>query len=378
MANYEFDKITYENDYYYPRDTRCFLVRGTQNGVTNNWTGKLPDGMFDYPTSIDETFSIDFYLPYNSNNKGVTLNLSNKGAKKVYLCNSNTQVTNEFIAGSVVRMTYIPTLDNRAGAWKLSTTYSEPAKIYDAGTALTLNGNTFNHNDYMSDEGTIGRTQNTSGAIVEIPYLNYNKQGHITGKGVRTHTVTYPSITVKQDGLEGFIATHFAICSTQSNIAEKSATLFTGTPSLEEGLRVTVKFTNTNTANNPSFNLNGLGAKPIYLNGERITSSPGNSILSGTVELVYDGTQWQLVGNNTLNYGVVLVSKSNISSLPVTIADSHLTTRHLVVKSQLSNPSAQKDDWTISTSNGSLEILGTIEGVTDIILYLALGAEQYP
>lgn len=297
MANYEFDKINYENDYYYPRDTRCFLVKGTQNSVTNMWTGVLPNGMSNYPTSIEEAFSIDYYLPYDSNNKGVTLNLSNKGAKKVYLNNSNEQVTNQFLAGSVVRMTYIPTLDNMAGAWKMSTYYVDPMKEYYAGTALSLQNYTFNHNDYMDSDGTIGTRQSTSGGIIDIPYVSYNKQGHVVGGGIRTHTVTYPSVQHKQDGVDGNIVTHYAECSTPRNIADKVATILYGRPYLEEGLRVAIKFTEANTASNPSLNLNGLGAKPIYLNGSKIIDFPNILALHNVVELIYDGSIWHIVGD---------------------------------------------------------------------------------
>jgi hypothetical protein len=63
-------------------------------------------------------------------------------------------------------------------------------KTYSAGTGLSLDGNTFNHDDYVTSEGTAGTSNATSGNTIAIPYVTYNKQGHITGSGTHTHTIT--------------------------------------------------------------------------------------------------------------------------------------------------------------------------------------------
>ena len=72
--------------------------------------------------------------------------------------------------------------------------------------------------------------------------------------------------------------------------------------------------------------------------------------------------------------GTVVVSTSSVSSLPVTISDADILADHVCVKAELSNPSAQTADWTVTTSAGSAVISGTsaIRGTTDITLYLAL------
>ena len=70
--------------------------------------------------------------------------------------------------------------------------------------------------------------------------------------------------------------------------------------------------------------------------------------------------------------GVVEVSTSSVSSLPVTISDASILADHVCIKSVLSNPSAQTADWTVTTSAGSAVISGSISGTTDITLYLAL------
>jgi hypothetical protein len=74
------------------------------------------------------------------------------------------------------------------------------------------------------------------------------------------------------------------------------------------------------------------------------------------------------------NIGVVEITQSSVSSLPITISDSRILAKHKVVNSVLSNPSAQTGDWTVTTSAGSLTISGSISGTTDITLDLSLKA----
>lgn len=66
------------------------------------------------------------------------------------------------------------------------------------------------------------------------------------------------------------------------------------------------------------------------------------------------------------------VYKSSVSSLPTTISSSAITEHMDCIHSVLSNPSAQTGDWTVTTSNGSLTISGSINGTTNITLYLAV------
>lgn len=68
---------------------------------------------------------------------------------------------------------------------------------------------------------------------------------------------------------------------------------------------------------------------------------------------------------------VLKVSKSSVSSLLTIITNSAITSDMEVINCVLSNPSAQTGDWTVTTSNGSLTISGSISGTTNITLYLA-------
>lgn len=81
----------------------------------------------------------------------------------------------------------------------------------------------------------------------------------------------------------------YATCSTAAGTAAKVATLAAGSISLTEGVTVSVTFSNTNTAANPTLNVNGTGAKAIRTNG--LASCYW---MAGTaVTFTYDGTYWQ-------------------------------------------------------------------------------------
>ena len=86
-----------------------------------------------------------------------------------------------------------------------------------------------------------------------------------------------------------------------------------------------VKFTNANTASTPTLNVNSKGAKNIFHNGAQITTGVNKALLAGTVEFVYDGTQWQLVGNyiNT-TYTIPTAAANNTTN--ISIADHDTTT----------------------------------------------------
>ena len=138
---------------------------------------------------------------------------------------------------------------------------------------------------------------------------------------------------------------------------------------LKTGETIAVKFTNTNTAAAPTLNVNGTGAVAIKAASGGTESLAGLWRAGETVLFTYDGTNWLV--DSSSRAGVIVVSKSSVSSLSTTITDANITSKHVVVASTLSNPSAQTGDWTVTTSNGSLSIAGSISGTTDITLVLA-------
>ena len=159
----------------------------------------------------------------------------------------------------------------------------------------------------------------------------------------------------------------YGTCSTSYSTTAKVVTC--AGFELKTGETIAVKFTNKNNATAPTLNVNGTGAIAIK------TVSGGTESLAGlwrageVVVFTYDGTNWLV--DSSSRAGVIVVSKSSVSSLSTTITDSNITSKHVVVSSTLSNPAAQTGDWTVTTSNGSLSIAGSISGTTDITLVLA-------
>lgn len=74
------------------------------------------------------------------------------------------------------------------------------------------------------------------------------------------------------------------------------------------------------------------------------------------------------------SYETVVVTTGTISSLPYTYSNSNIKSYHTVVDAQLSNPSAQTNDWTVNTSDGSVTINGGISGSTTLTLKLSKSA----
>jgi hypothetical protein len=87
----------------------------------------------------------------------------------------------------------------------------------------------------------------------------------------------------------------YGSCGTSASTVAKTVTLNNSSKfTLKPGVSVVVKFTNTNTAKNPTLNVNGTGAKPICQYG---TTAAGTSTVTSwragaAVMLTYDGVSW--------------------------------------------------------------------------------------
>lgn len=70
---------------------------------------------------------------------------------------------------------------------------------------------------------------------------------------------------------------------------------------------------------------------------------------------------------------VLVLDIAAFSSLPKTVTNENITSDMVVINSEFGTPEAQTADWTVTTSNGSLQITGTnaISGSTTLKLYLA-------
>jgi hypothetical protein len=109
----------------------------------------------------------------------------------------------------------------------------------------------------------------------------------------------------------------YGICSTAAATAAKTVTV-PGTFVLEAGAVAIVTFTNANTASTPTLAVNGTAAKNIFVNGAQITTNSSiYSRLTGTVMFIYDGTQYNLIGNfynSTYNFSGTTFYSGNQSN----------------------------------------------------------------
>ncbi len=120
--------------------------------------------------------------------------------------------------------------------------------------------------------------------------------------------------------------TNYGVCSTSGSTAAK--TVSCAGFNLATGAEITVKFNNTNTASNPTMNVNGTGAKAIYYKG--VTVPSGYIVANGMYTFRYNGTQWEFVGDNTQKQVDALNSK--ISSLQAEVLDLRMLISALVEK----------------------------------------------
>lgn len=105
--------------------------------------------------------------------------------------------------------------------------------------------------------------------------------------------------TVDGMPLEGDSVIHYTTCSTAAATVAKTAAL--SGFKLVTGALAAVKFTVTNTAANPTLNINSTGAKAVRYRNAAVSAEvlAANHIYI----MVYDGTYWQIVGdldNNTV------------------------------------------------------------------------------
>ena len=119
------------------------------------------------------------------------------------------------------------------------------------------------------------------------------------------------------DGTTGLIGSSlFGTCATEAATVAKVGTC-SDFDTLITGVTIHIKFTNSNTASNPTLNVNNTGAKRIYKNG---TTSPGTTAATSwkageVVSLTYDGSAWQM--NDTYTHPAYTSASSGLYKITV-------------------------------------------------------------
>lgn len=84
-------------------------------------------------------------------------------------------------------------------------------------------------------------------------------------------------------------STFYGSCATSAQTSAK--TVLISDFELKTGIVVLIKFTNSNTADNPTLNVSGTGAKAMLYNGTELSDLRNDRVY----EFVYDGTYYQCV-----------------------------------------------------------------------------------
>ena len=162
-----------------------------------------------------------------------------------------------------------------------------------------------NAKGYTTNVGTItgikmnGASKGTSG-VVDLGTVITSHQDisgkvdKVSGKGLSTNDYT----TTEKTKL-GYTNIAYGTCDTAAATAEKAITISGNTNwDLQVGSIIVVKFANSNTAQNPTFNVNGKGGKPVWYNTAIITTSSLTyaGYKNRPMEFMYDGTQFVFIG----------------------------------------------------------------------------------
>ena len=226
-----------------------------------------------------ETFTVP-YITVDA--KGRVTALANKTITLPSDNNTDTLVTqNKSTTNATYPVLLCPTADANANQGEKTSIFAAGVKVNPSTGVISASG----FSGPLTGDVTGDVTGNCSGS-----------SGSCTGNaGTATKLAAAKTIDGMSFDGSGNI-THYVTCSTGASTAAKTASLTGFT--LATGSRVFVKFSNTNTAANPTLNINSTGAKSIYINGAAVETY---YLQAGCVyEFVYNGTQWDIVNGKVM------------------------------------------------------------------------------
>lgn len=271
--------------------------KGANNGVAElDETGKVPSSQL--PSYVDDV--VEGYL-YNSKfykESTHTTEITAESSKiyvtldtnKTYRWSGTAYV--EISAGVALGET--PSTAYRGDRGKIAYDHSQTAHAPSDAEKNVVVGVQVNGSDLTPD----GSRKVNVEVPTKVSELE-NDSGYLTSTGTAAKANQLTTArTIDGVSFNGTAnIAHYGTCSTAAATAAKAVTLTGFT--LATGARVTVKFTVTNTAANPTLNINSTGAKAIYYKGAAITA--GYLAANKVYEFVYDGTNYVLVGDVDTN-----------------------------------------------------------------------------
>ena len=257
------------------------IPSGDDPGTVDTWRNVKVNGTEQLGSSIN-TGAVDFV---NGTNTTVTFKSTgneiavNATSTDTYSSTETKLATGKTIANAIGTLDV--TGESGIAATKTISAWSET----DGKVSITTQDITF---------PSVGITNSGSGNAV----TSITASGHqLTVTKGSTFLTAHQ--TIKQDGVTGATVNRFGTCGIAAGTAAKTASITTGTFSLEAGAQVAIKFTYANTASSPTLNIGSTGAKNIYYKGAQITTGKEKNLLAGTCVFIYDGTQYHLIGGGS-------------------------------------------------------------------------------
>lgn len=205
-----------------------------------------------------------------------------------------------------------------------SSAWSAWEKVYTEGDSVP-GVNAVGNQDTTGNAGTATKLKTARSLKVNLATTaadSFDGSGNADAIGVSGTLPTGNGGTGRTDGKVTALATkrtidgmqfdgsanihHYAECSTAAATAAKTVTLSGFT--LATGARIIVRFTVTNTASNPTLDVNGTGAKAIQYHNAAI--SAWYLAANRLREFVYDGSAWELIGDVDPNTTYSVASQS--------------------------------------------------------------------
>ena len=265
-----------------------------------------------------------------------TLNINSTGAKEIRI--NRTTVSTDSSSGNYLKAstayyahydgtywqldTYQVPLARYAASAASATDCSYPESKFDvycdtaAGTAAKV-GRCRGYASAILYKGTILSLRVTVANTAASPTLNVQSSGaktiYINGAAVSSSNQLSVGLYIAYyDGTywqlirtnspnlncDMFYSPDVAFSYTAAATVAKTAVM----PSykLITGARFRLYIVNTNTANNPTLSVNGTTAKPIAVNGTKITTSSVGNLAVGWYEVIYDGTNYYLYSSTNV------------------------------------------------------------------------------
>lgn len=172
------------------------------------------------------------------------------------------------------------------------------------GAATTVTGSNLTASRVLVSDSSGKIAASSSVTTTELGYLDgvtSKIQTQLDAKAPKTEASTSAAGLMSSNDKTKLNYTNIAYgtCSTAADVAAKVITISGNAQwTLSAGSFITVIFSATNTASNPTFNVNGTGAKNVYYTSSQITTSNLSyaGYKSRPMNFMYDGTQYRFIG----------------------------------------------------------------------------------